>query len=51
VPQRSVVAQNWLVPNPRDMDSFIEVLRQARCTVFTGVNTVPRDDQVTYTKA
>jgi long-chain acyl-CoA synthetase len=36
----SVGAENWLVPNPRDMDSFIAVLRQARCTVFTGVNTL-----------
>jgi long-chain acyl-CoA synthetase len=36
----SIGAENWLVPNPRDMDSFIEVLRQARCTVFTGVNTL-----------
>ena len=36
----SVGAENWLVPNPRDMDSFIEVLRQARCTVFTGVNSL-----------
>jgi long-chain acyl-CoA synthetase len=36
----SVGAENWLVPNPRDMDGFIDVLRQARCTVFTGVNTL-----------
>jgi long-chain acyl-CoA synthetase len=36
----SIGAENWLVPNPRDMDGFIEVLRQARCTVFTGVNTL-----------
>ncbi len=36
----SIGAENWLVPNPRDMDSFIEVLRQARCTIFTGVNTL-----------
>ncbi|MGP0094065.1 MAG: AMP-binding protein [Xanthobacteraceae bacterium] len=33
-------ADNWLVPNPRDMNSFIDVLRQARCTVLTGVNTL-----------
>jgi long-chain acyl-CoA synthetase len=36
----SIGAENWLVPNPRDMDSFIAVLRQARCTVLTGVNTL-----------
>jgi long-chain acyl-CoA synthetase len=36
----SIGAENWLVPNPRDMDGFIEVLRKARCTVFTGVNTL-----------
>jgi long-chain acyl-CoA synthetase len=36
----SVGTENWLVPNPRDMDGFIDVLRQARCTVFTGVNTL-----------
>jgi long-chain acyl-CoA synthetase len=36
----SIGAENWLVPNPRDMDSFIGVLNEARCTVFTGVNTL-----------
>ncbi len=36
----SIGAENWLVPNPRDMDSFIGVLHEARCTVFTGVNTL-----------
>jgi long-chain acyl-CoA synthetase len=36
----SIGAENWLVPNPRDMDGFIEVLRKARCTIFTGVNTL-----------
>jgi long-chain acyl-CoA synthetase len=36
----SIGAENWLVPNPRDMDGFVDVLRQARCTVFTGVNTL-----------
>ncbi|HKA46829.1 MAG TPA: AMP-binding protein, partial [Methyloceanibacter sp.] len=36
----SVGAENWLVANPRDMDSFVEILRQARCTFFTGVNTL-----------
>jgi long-chain acyl-CoA synthetase len=36
----SVGAENWLVPNPRDMDSFVDILKQARCTAFTGVNTL-----------
>jgi long-chain acyl-CoA synthetase len=36
----SVGAENWLVPNPRDMDGFIDVLKQSRLTVFTGVNTL-----------
>ena len=36
----SIGAENWLVPNPRDMEGFIEVLRRARGTVFTGVNTL-----------
>jgi long-chain acyl-CoA synthetase len=38
----SIGAENWLVPNPRDMDGFIDVLRKARCTIFTGVNNVVR---------
>jgi long-chain acyl-CoA synthetase len=33
-------AENWLVTNPRDMDGFVEILRQARPTFFTGVNTL-----------
>ncbi|TNF63019.1 MAG: long-chain-fatty-acid--CoA ligase [Burkholderiales bacterium] len=36
----SVGADNWLVANPRDMDGFVETLRQARPTIFTGVNTL-----------
>jgi long-chain acyl-CoA synthetase len=36
----SLGAENWLVANPRDMDGFVETLRQARPTVFTGVNTL-----------
>jgi long-chain acyl-CoA synthetase len=36
----SIGAENWLVPNPRDMAGFVETLKQARCTVFTGVNTL-----------
>jgi long-chain acyl-CoA synthetase len=33
-------AENWLVPNPRDMSAFVDVLKAARCTFFTGVNTL-----------
>jgi long-chain acyl-CoA synthetase len=36
----SIGGENWLVPNPRDMKTFIEILKEARCTVFTGVNTL-----------
>jgi long-chain acyl-CoA synthetase len=36
----SVGAENWLVANPRDMDGFVAILRQARPTVFMGVNTL-----------
>lgn len=36
----SIGAENWLVPNPRDMSSFVEILRKAHCTIFTGVNTL-----------
>ncbi|QJR11243.1 Long-chain-fatty-acid--CoA ligase [Usitatibacter rugosus] len=33
-------AENWLIPNPRDLDAYIDVLKQARFTIFTGVNTL-----------
>jgi long-chain acyl-CoA synthetase len=36
----SIGAENWLVPNPRDVDGFVDILKQAKCTVFTGVNTL-----------
>jgi long-chain acyl-CoA synthetase len=36
----SIGAENWLVINPRDMESFIDILKEARCTAFTGVNTL-----------
>jgi long-chain acyl-CoA synthetase len=36
----SVGADNWLVPNPRDFDSFIDTVKKARPTVFMGVNTL-----------
>src|SRR5262249_26778966 len=32
----SIGAENWLVANARDMDSFVEILRQARPTALTG---------------
>ena len=36
----SIGAENWLVPNPRDIDSFCDTLKKSRLTVFTGVNTL-----------
>src|SRR5262249_27026516 len=36
----SVGAENWLVPNARDLNSLIGTLKASRCTVFTGVNTL-----------
>jgi long-chain acyl-CoA synthetase len=36
----SVGADNWLVANPRDMDGFVDVMRQAKPSVFMGVNTL-----------
>jgi long-chain acyl-CoA synthetase len=33
-------AENWLVTNPRDMDGFVDILKRARCTFFTGVNSL-----------
>jgi long-chain acyl-CoA synthetase len=36
----SVGADNWLVPNPRDFDNFIDTLKQARPSIFMGVNTL-----------
>jgi long-chain acyl-CoA synthetase len=36
----SIGAENWLVPNPRDMDGLVDILEKARCSVFTGVNTL-----------
>jgi long-chain acyl-CoA synthetase len=53
----SIGAENWLVPNPRDMDGFVEILRKARPTVFTGVNTLfggllmhPKIGEVDFTR-
>jgi len=36
----SVGADNWLVANPRDMDGFVDVMKQAKPSVFMGVNTL-----------
>ncbi|PRX19677.1 long-chain acyl-CoA synthetase [Paraburkholderia sp. BL18I3N2] len=36
----SVGAENWLVANPRESDRLIDVLKAARPTVFSGVNTL-----------
>jgi long-chain acyl-CoA synthetase len=36
----TVGAKNWLIANPRDMDGFVEVLKQSRPSVFMGVNTL-----------
>ena len=36
----SIGAENYLVPNPRDMKAFVAILKEARCSVFTGVNTL-----------
>jgi len=36
----SIGAENWFVPNPRDMNGFVDILSKARPTIFTGVNTL-----------
>jgi long-chain acyl-CoA synthetase len=36
----SIGAENWLVPNPRDMNGFVDILGKAHPTIFTGVNTL-----------
>jgi long-chain acyl-CoA synthetase len=36
----STGAENWLVANPRDLDSLIDVFKAARPTSFMGVNTL-----------
>ncbi len=53
----SVGADNWLVPNPRDMDAFIEVMKAARPTAFMGVNTLyaglvahPRSREIDFSR-
>jgi long-chain acyl-CoA synthetase len=36
----SIGTDNWLVANPGDMDGFIDILIQARPSLFMGVNTL-----------
>lgn len=36
----SLGADNWLVPDPRDLDGFVATLKAARPTEFSGVNTL-----------
>src|SRR5262249_4670053 len=36
----SIGAENWLVPNPRDLEAFCDILKKSRLTAFTGVNTL-----------
>ena len=36
----SVGAENWLVANPRNLDSLIDIFKVARPTTFMGVNTL-----------
>src|SRR4029077_1839769 len=36
----SIGAENWLVANARGLAGFVGILRQARCTALTGVNTL-----------
>lgn len=53
----TVGAENWLVPTPRDFDSLIDVMKLARPTVFTGVNTLfnglvahPRSKEIDFSR-
>ena len=54
----SIGAENWLVPNPRDMDGFVRDSPVRRVpTVFTGVNTLfgallmhPKIGEVDFTR-
>ena len=53
----AVGAENWLVTNPRDFDKFIDVMKAARPTVFTGVNTLfagltmhPRTKEIDFSR-
>ena len=50
-------ADNWLVPNPRDFDAFIDTMKDARPNVFMGVNTLyaglvahPRSQEVDWSR-
>jgi long-chain acyl-CoA synthetase len=33
-------AENWLVPDARDIDALVDTFDASRCTFFTGVNTL-----------
>ncbi len=53
----AVGAENWLVANPRDFDKFIDIMKAARPTVFTGVNTLfaglamhPRTKEIDFSR-
>src|SRR5207247_1578482 len=53
----SVGADNWLVPNPRDFDAFIDTMKKARPSVFMGVNTLyaglvahPRSKEIDWSR-
>ncbi len=50
-------AESWLVANPRDLDGLVDLMKQARPTVFAGVNTLyagvaahPRAKEVDYSR-
>ncbi len=53
----SVGAENWLVPDPRDFEAFLDVLKQSRMTAIMGVNTLyaalvahPRTQEVDFSR-
>ena len=53
----SLGADNWLVPNPRDFDGFIDTMKAARPNVFMGVNTLyaglvahPRSKEIDWSR-
>jgi acyl-CoA synthetase (AMP-forming)/AMP-acid ligase II len=53
----SIGAENWLVANPRDLDGLVDVLDEAKPSVFMGVNTLyaglaahPRLDSVDFSR-
>lgn len=49
----SIGTENWLVANPSDLDGFIDILIQARPSLFMGVNTLyahPRIGEVDFSR-